>query len=384
MRSRGRGAIEIMQFDTVEDAILEFKAGRMIVLVDDAHDYSGDLVMAAETVTSDAINFMAMHGRGLICLSMTPERIDQLDLPLMVRNEPDYAGAAFTVSIEAAKGVTTGISAADRAKTILTAIDPQTGPDDLVRPGHIFPIRAEKKGILVRAGHTEGSVDLARLAGQSPAGVICEILNEDGTMAHKSELMAFARQFHLKMVPLSDVIRYRLRHERHIRRIEEAMLPTPYGSFRAITYESCVDGRQHVLLTVGTFTPDTPTLVRVHSQCVAGDVFGSGLCACRAHLEASLKRVAEAGHGAILYLQPVARTMPLDPNWEPPVGPPTSFATSSRTADHELDLRDYGIGVQSLRDVGIETLRLLTTNPDKADMLERYDLTVIEQLAPTL
>jgi 3,4-dihydroxy 2-butanone 4-phosphate synthase/GTP cyclohydrolase II len=371
-----------MQFDTVEDAIQEFRAGRMIVLVDDEHDYSGDLVMAAETVNSDAINFMAMHGRGLICLSMTPERIDQLDLPLMVRNEPEYTGAAFTVSIEAAKGVTTGISAADRAKTILTAIDPQTGPDDLVRPGHIFPIRAEKKGILIRAGHTEGSVDLARLAGLSPAGVICEILNEDGTMAHKSELIAFARLFHLKMVTLSDIMRYRLRHERHIRRIEEARLPTPYGFFQAITYESCVDGRQHVLLMVGTFTTETPTLVRVHNQCVVGDVFGSELCACHAHLEVSLKRIAEAGHGAILYLQPKARTIPLDPRREPPVAPLTSFETRPHAA-HELDLRDYGIGAQSLRDVGIGTLRLLTTNPDKVEMLERYDLTVLEQVSPT-
>jgi 3,4-dihydroxy 2-butanone 4-phosphate synthase/GTP cyclohydrolase II len=373
-----------MQFDTVEDAIGEFKAGRMIVLVDDANDYSGDLVMAAATVNPDAINFMAMHGRGLICLPMTPERIDELDLPLMVRNEPDYTGAAFTVSIEAARGVTTGISAADRAKTILTAIDPQAGPDDLVRPGHIFPIRAEKKGILVRTGHTEGSVDLARIAGLPPAGVICEILNEDGTMAQKSELISFARQFQLKMVPLSAVIRYRLRHERHIRRIEEANLPTPYGVFRAITYESCVDGRQHVLLMVGAFTPDTPTLVRVHTRCVVGDVFGSRLCACSTHLEASLKRIAEAGHGAILYLQPEARTIPLDPKRESPFSASGAGESLLHGAGHELDLRDYGIGAQSLRDVGIGTLRLLTTNPDKVEMLEQYDLRVVEQVCPTL
>jgi 3,4-dihydroxy 2-butanone 4-phosphate synthase / GTP cyclohydrolase II len=369
-----------MQFDTVEDAIREFRSGRMIVLVDDDHGYSGDLVMAAETVSSEAINFMAMHGRGLICLSMTPERIDQLDLPLMVRNEPDYTGAAFTVSIEAATGVTTGISAADRAKTILTAIDPRTSPEDLVRPGHIFPIRAEPKGILVRAGHTEGSVDLARLAGLCPAGVICEILNEDGTMAHKSELLAFARQFDLRLVPLSAIIRYRLRHERHIRRIEEATLPTPYGSFRAITYESCVDGRQHVLLTVGTFTPDAPTLVRVHSRCVAGDVFGSGLCACHAHLEASLKRIVQEGNGAILYLQPKGCTIRLDPTREPPLRPPASFEAAPPAPGHELDVRDYGISSQSLRDVGIGTLRLLTSNPDKVEMLEQYDLTVVEQV----
>jgi 3,4-dihydroxy 2-butanone 4-phosphate synthase / GTP cyclohydrolase II len=378
-----RGAVEIMQFDTVEEAIREFQAGRMIVLVDDEHGYSGDLIMAAETISSDAVNFMAMHGRGLICLSMTPERIDQLDLPLMVRNEPDYTGAAFTVSIEAARGVTTGISAADRATTILTAIDPQTSPDDLVRPGHIFPIRAEKKGILVRAGHTEGAVDLARLASLFPAGVICEILNEDGTMAQKSELFAFAHQFRLKMITLSDIIRYRLRREHHIRRVEQAALPTPYGSFQAITYESCVDGRQHVLLTVGSFTPEEPTLVRVHSQCVAGDVFGSSLCSCHSHLEASLKRIAHEGSGAILYLPPKARTIRLDPRREPAMRPPpSSFETAPQATGHELDLRDYGIGAQSLRDVGIGHVRLLTTNPDKVEMLEQYDLTVVEQVTP--
>jgi 3,4-dihydroxy 2-butanone 4-phosphate synthase/GTP cyclohydrolase II len=203
-------------------------------------------------------------------------------------------------------------------------------------------------------------------------------------MAHKSELFAFAHQFRLKMVTLSDIIRYRLRHERHIRRIEEAVLPTPYGAFRAISFESCIDGRQHVLLMVGAFAPDAPTLVRVHNQCVAGDVFGSGLCACHTHLQASLKRIADAGNGAILYLQPKARMIPLDPRREPPLPPPALFETTPHTAEHELDLRDYGIGAQSLRDVGIGTVRLLTTNPDKVEMLEQYDLTVIEQVSPTL
>jgi 3,4-dihydroxy 2-butanone 4-phosphate synthase/GTP cyclohydrolase II len=212
--------------------------------------------------------------------------------------------------------------------------------------------------------------------------VICEILNEDGTMAHKSELLAFAHQFHLKMVTLSEIIRYRLRHERHIRRIEEALLPTPYGPFHAITYESCVDGRQHVLLTVGTFTPDAPTLVRVHNQCVAGDVFGSALCACHGRLEASLKRITEEGNGAILYMQPEARTIRLDPRREPPLPTPASFEAAPQAAEHGLDLRDYGVGVQSLRDVGIGTVRLLTTNPDKVEMLEKYDLTVVEQISP--
>jgi 3,4-dihydroxy 2-butanone 4-phosphate synthase / GTP cyclohydrolase II len=371
-----------MRFDTVEEAIAELQTGRMIVLVDDEHGYSGDLVMAAEKVSPEAINFMAMHGRGLICLSLTPERVEELDLPLMVRNEPDYTGPAFTVSIEATKGVTTGISAADRAKTILMAIDPQSGPEDLVRPGHIFPIRAEKKGILVRAGQTEGSVDLARLAGFSPAGVICEILNEDGTMAHMLELFAFAQRFQLKIVPLSDLMRFRLRREHHIKRVEEAALPTPYGTFRAITFESCLDGRQHVLLMVGVFTPEEPTLVRVHPQCVVGDVFGSALCGCHADLQRALSRIAQEGHGAILYLQAQAKAIRLDPKRQRPVRDISPFNRGVIGTRSGLDLRDYGIGAQILRDVGIGRLRLLTTNADKGEMLEDYGLTVVEQVPP--
>ncbi|HXH08586.1 MAG TPA: 3,4-dihydroxy-2-butanone-4-phosphate synthase [Alphaproteobacteria bacterium] len=371
-----------MRFHSVEEAIADIRAGRMIVLVDDEGSQAGDLVMAAEKVTPEAINFMAMHGRGLICLSLTPERIDQLDLPLMVRHEPDYTGAAFTVSIEAARGVTTGISAADRAMTILTAIDPKSGPEDLVRPGHIFPIRAEKKGILVRAGQTEGSVDLARLAGFTPAGVICEILNEDGTMAHLPELFAFAQQFALKVVGLSHLIRYRLRTEHHIRRVEEANLPTPWGTFRAVTFESCLDGRHHVLLSVGSFAPDDPALVRVHTQCVAGDVFGSGLCSCHAHLLHALRRIGQEGHGAILYLQPQQRPIRLDPQRELPQRDPSPFGGRAAGNPHALDLRDYGIGAQILRTIGLGTLRLMTTNPEKVEMLEQYGLAVVEQIPP--
>jgi 3,4-dihydroxy 2-butanone 4-phosphate synthase/GTP cyclohydrolase II len=371
-----------MRFHTVDEAIADIRAGRMIVLVDDERSYAGDLVMAAEKVTPDAINFMAMHGRGLICLSLTPERIDQLDLPLMVRHEPDYTGAAFTVSIEAARGVTTGISAADRAMTILTAIDPQSGPEDLVRPGHIFPIQAEKKGILARAGQTEGAVDLARLAGFSPAGVICEILNEDGTMAHMPELFTFAQQFELKIVALSDLIRYRLRTEHHIKRVEEATLPTPWGTFRAMTFESCLDGRQHVLLSIGSFTPDGPALVRVHTQCVAGDVFGSGLCSCHAHLRHALRRIGQESHGAILYLQPHRRPIRLNPKRERPQRDLSPFGSKITANPHALDLRDYGIGAQILRDVGLGTLRLMTTNPEKVEMLEQYGLAVVEQILP--
>jgi 3,4-dihydroxy 2-butanone 4-phosphate synthase/GTP cyclohydrolase II len=372
-----------MRFDTVEEAIAEFQAGHMIILVDDAHGYTGDLVMAAETANPDAINFMAMHGRGLICLSLTPERIDELDLPLMVRHEPDYTGAAFTVSIEASRGVTTGISAADRAKTILTAIDPTSGPEDLARPGHIFPIRAEKKGILVRAGQTEGSVDLARLAGFAPAGVICEVLNEDGTMAHVSELFAFAQRFSLRVTTLSDVVRYRLRHEHHIKRADEANLATAHGSFRAITYESCLDGRQHILLTAGSFSPEEPALVRVHTQCVAGDVFGSDLCHCHAYLQQALMQVAQIGHGAILYLQPKTKDIRLKPQAAYPARRPFPFEQAATSLHPGLDLRDYGIGAQILRNVGIGTVRLLTTNPDKLDLLEQYGLSVVEQVLPT-
>lgn len=371
-----------MRFDTMEEAIADIRAGKMIILVDDERGQEGDLVMAAEKVSPETINFMAMHGRGLVCLSLTPERVEQLSLPLMVRDQADYTGAAFTVSIEARDGVTTGISAADRAKTILTAIDPKSGPEDIVSPGHIFPIRAEKDGVLVRAGQTEGSVDLARLTGLIPAGVICEILNEDGTMAHIPELFPFARNFSLTIVSLSDLIRYRLRTEHHIKRVEETSMPTPDRLFRAMTFESCIDGRQHVVLMLGTFTPDKPTLVRVHGQCVAGDVFASGLCMCRAHLQSALKRVAQEGHGAILYLQRRARTIRLDPRKKLPAqgGPP--FEASSTGTEHALDLRDYGIGAQILRDVGIGTLQLITANPDKAEMLEQYGLTVAGLVAP--
>jgi 3,4-dihydroxy 2-butanone 4-phosphate synthase/GTP cyclohydrolase II len=371
-----------MAFDTIDEAIADFRAGRMIVLVDDERGEEGDLVMAAEKVTADAVNFKAMHARGLICLSLPPERVDELELPLMVRDQPDYTGAAFTVSIEAAQGVTTGISAADRAKTILTAIDPQCGPEDLVSPGHIFPIRAEKRGVLIRVGQTEGSVDLARLAGLIPAGVICEILNEDGTMARLPELYAFAQQFQLTIVGLSDLIRYRLRTEHHIKRVEEAALPTPYGTFQAMTFESCLDGRQHVVLMMGNFTPEVPTLVRVHSQCVVGDVFASRLCSCQAHLESALRHVAQEGRGAVLYLQRQARVIRLDPKRPAPLLSTPPFESASTSPEHAVDLRDYGIGAQILREVGIGSLRLITANPDKAEMLERYGLTVVEQVAP--
>jgi 3,4-dihydroxy 2-butanone 4-phosphate synthase/GTP cyclohydrolase II len=371
-----------MRFDTIDEAIAEIRAGRMVILVDDEREQEGDLVMAAEKVSPEAINFMAMHGRGLICLSLTPERVAQLDLPLMVRGQPDYTGAAFTVSVEAAEGVTTGISAADRAKTILTAIDPGSGPEDLVRPGHIFPIRAEEQGVLVRAGQTEGSVDLAHLAGLAPAGVICEVLNEDGTMAHVPELFAAAQQFGLRIVALSDLIRYRLRTEHHIKPVEEASLSTPHGTFQAITYESCIDGRQHVLLAMGTFSPAQPALVRVHSQCVVGDVFGSALCRCHAHLEGGLRRVAQEGRGAVLYLQHRARTIRLNPYASELSRNARSRTGSQQGSTHPLDLRDYGVGVQILRHVGIRSVRLITTNPAKAEMLETYGLPVVEQVPP--
>ena len=371
-----------MRFDTMEEAIADIGAGRMIILVDDERGQEGDLVMAAEKASPEAINFMAMHGRGLICLSLTPERVDQLELPLMVRDQLDYTGAAFTVSIEARDGVTTGISAADRAKTILTAIDPTCGPEDLVRPGHIFPIRAEKEGVLVRAGQTEGSVDLARIASLIPAGVICEILNEDGTMAHLPELFAFADNFQLTIVALSDLVRYRLRTEHHIKRAEEAWMPTPYSTFRAITFESCIDGRQHAILMLGTFTPEEPALVRVHSQCTAGDVFASGLCTCHARLHSALRRVAQEGHGAVLYLQHRARTIRLDPQKQPPVRGVPHFDPPITGTEHALDLRDYGIGAQILRNVGIGALRLITANPDKAEMLEQYGLIVVGLVPP--
>src|SRR5215207_1448624 len=290
-------------FAPIEEAIEQFRQGRMVIIVDDEdRENEGDLAIAAEKVTPEAINFMAKYGRGLICLAMTEERCRALDLPLMVEDNTSTFGTAFTISIEARGKVTTGISAADRAATILTAIDPATRPEDLLRPGHIFPLRAKKGGVLKRAGQTEASVDLAALAGLTPAGVICEIMNEDGTMARVPDLTQFARRHDLLMITVSDLIRYRLRHETLVKKIASPRLPTAYGEFRIHAYRSDVTGDENVALVMGEIRPEEPVLVRVHSQCLTGDIFGSARCDCGPQLESALEHIAAEGRGVLLYL----------------------------------------------------------------------------------
>lgn len=373
-----------MSIISTEDAIKEIRAGRMVILVDDKdRENEGDLTMAAQAVTPEAINFMAKYGRGLICLSMTGEKIDSLDLPLMVNNNTSRFQTGFTVSIEARCGVTTGISAADRATTILTAVADDAKPSDLVRPGHVFPLRGKQGGVIVRAGQTEGSIDLARLAGLKPAGVICEIMDEDGTMARMPALENFSKKHDIKICTIADLIEYRMRTESFVKRAAETVVPTSIsGEFKAIVFENDVDDLLHIALVKGEIDSNKPVLVRVHSECLTGDIFGSLRCDCGEQLHKAMEMIDKEGSGVLLYIRQEGRGIGL-------VNKLKAYALQDNGLDtveanielgFKPDMRNYGIGAQILVELGVKKMKLLTNNPKKMVGLEGYGLSIVEQV----
>lgn len=383
-------------FSDVPTALAEIRAGRMIVVVDDEdRENEGDLTLAAEKVTPEAINFMARFGRGLICVAMNGDRLDHLRIGPMTSENTSPYGTAFCESVEAREGVTTGISAFDRARTIQVLVDPKSRANDLVRPGHTFPLRAKKGGVLVRAGQTEASVDLARLAGLVPAGVICEIMNEDGTMSRVPDLVAFCRQHGLKMLTVAELIRYRMKHERYVQRVGEALLPTRYGDFRMIAYESQLDGGSHVALlrgdigaidtsgapVTGEALHDSPALVRMHAHCLVGDVFGATWCDCHETIARSMQLIAEEGRGALIYLHQTGKGFSVEPVDDKPV---LAFHRDVREPAHpehqRKTQRDIGIGAQILSDLNLRRIRLLTNHPRKVAALEGFEIEIVEQV----
>jgi 3,4-dihydroxy 2-butanone 4-phosphate synthase/GTP cyclohydrolase II len=372
-----------MSIAKITEVLEDLRQGKMVILVDDeARENEGDLTLAAENVTPETINFMAKYGRGLICLSLAPEIVEKLNLPLMVYDNRSRFKTAFTISIEAATGVGTGISAADRAHTIRTAVAPESRPEDLVQPGHVFPLRARRGGVLFRTGQTEGSVDLARLAGLTPAGVICEIMNDDGTMARMPDLEVFAKEHDLKIATVADIIAYRMKNESFVHKAAETSLPTPFGEFKAMVFANDIDDYEHLAIVKGDIDPEKETLVRVHSQCLTGDVFGSFRCDCGNQLERAMEMVQQEGLGVILYMQQEGRGIGLANKLK-------AYALQDQGRDtveaneelgFEADLRDYGVGAQILAALGVRKMRLMTNNPKKIIGLEGYGLEIRDRV----